>query len=63
MEDFDGILERQDTKNKLPLGWFAFFIGVIVWGIYYTFVQVPIGSWSQSAEYEQSGGAAQTQKK
>ena len=52
MEDFDGIEERQDTKKKLPIGWLSFFIGVIVWGLWYSLMYTPIGSWSQTAEYE-----------
>ena len=52
MEDFDGIMERQDTKKRLPLGWLMFFIGVIVWGVWYSLVYVPIGTWSQGSEYD-----------
>jgi len=52
MEEYDGIREREDTAKKLPLGWFIFFIGVIVWGLWYMFVYVPIGSYSQSKEYD-----------
>lgn len=52
MEDYDGIEERQDTSRKLPTGWLMFFIGVMVWGVYYAFVHVPIGSWSQYKEYD-----------
>ena len=52
MEDFDGIIEREDTKKTLPLGWLVFFIGVIAWGLWYSFMYTPIGSWSQAAEYE-----------
>lgn len=51
MEDYDGIKERQDTVNRLPLGWLAFFIGVIVWGVWYMFMYVPVGTWSQEEEY------------
>lgn len=50
-KDFDGILHREGTQHNLPLGWLIFFIGVILWGIWYMFVYVPIGSWSQSEEY------------
>lgn len=52
MEDYDGIQEKQDTSKKLPAGWLLFFIGVIAWGVYYTFVHVPIGSWSQYQDYD-----------
>lgn len=51
-KDFDGILHREGTQKRLPLGWLVFFIGVIVWGIWYMFVYVPVGSWSQQAVYE-----------
>jgi mono/diheme cytochrome c family protein len=54
MEDYDGISERQDTAGKLPLGWLIFFIGVIIWGVWYMFVYVPVGSWSQTAVYEEA---------
>jgi len=52
MEEYDGITERKDTYKRMPLGWFIFLIGVIVWGLWYMFVHVPIGSYSQQEEYE-----------
>ncbi|MBI5189171.1 MAG: c-type cytochrome [Nitrospirae bacterium] len=58
MEDYDGIQERQDTSRRLPAGWLLFFIGVIAWGVYYTFVHVPIGTWSQYQAYDEEAGAA-----
>jgi len=57
MEEYDGIKEREDTYKRMPLGWFIFLIGVIVWGLWYMFVYVPVGSYSQQAEYESAVAA------
>lgn len=53
-KDFDGIQHRHGTEHKLPLGWLIFFIGVIIWGVWYMFVFVPVGSWSQTDVYEEA---------
>jgi len=59
MEDFDGITERQDTITRMPLGWLIFFIGVIVWGIWYMFMYVPLGEYSQHEEYAAAVAASE----
>jgi cytochrome c oxidase cbb3-type subunit III len=42
--------EIKELDNKLPIGWFLFFIGVIVWGAYYIFSFTPeISGWKQTA--------------
>ncbi len=28
-------LEAKETASKIPLGWWALFWGLIVWGVYY----------------------------
>lgn len=57
MEDIDRIedMERADTKRKLPIGWLLLFIGLIVWGIFYSLTYTPeISGWSQEKAYEES---------
>ena len=56
-EDVEKIheMEREDTKNKLPIGWLLLFIGLIVWGIYYSITFTPqVSGWSQEKEYMES---------
>jgi len=62
MEDFDGIQHDHEHYKSLPLGWFIFFIGVIVWGIWYMFVHVPIWSWSQADVYKEKVKAESVKK-
>jgi N-terminal domain of cytochrome oxidase-cbb3, FixP len=51
LEDF----ERHETKNKLPLGWLVLYVGLIVWGLYYSVAFTPqIGGWSQEGQYHES---------
>lgn len=57
MEDIDRIedMEREDTKTKLPIGWLLLFIGLIVWGIFYSITYTPeISGWSQEKQYLES---------
>ncbi|MFN3479608.1 MAG: cbb3-type cytochrome c oxidase N-terminal domain-containing protein [Thermodesulfovibrionales bacterium] len=56
-EDIDRIedMEREDTKKKLPIGWLLLFIGLIVWGIFYSLAYTPeISGWSQEKQYLES---------
>lgn len=56
-EDIDKIedMERQETKNKLPLGWLLLYVGLIIWGIYYSISYTPaISGWSQEQQYQES---------
>jgi hypothetical protein len=48
-------MEREDTRKKLPIGWLLLFIGLIVWGIYYSITFTPqISGWTQEKEYMES---------
>jgi hypothetical protein len=57
-QDYDNMdnieeFQREDTAHALPLGWLILFIGLIVFGIYYTYAYTPAFSgWSQEAELE-----------
>jgi hypothetical protein len=56
-EDVDRIhdMEREDTREKLPIGWLILFIGLIVFGIYYAFSFTPqISGWTQEKAYMES---------
>ena len=56
-EDVENIqdMEREDTKEKLPIGWLLLFIGLILWGIYYSITFTPqISGWTQEKEYMES---------
>lgn len=57
VQDIDRIedMEREDTKEKLPIGWLILFIGLIVWGIFYIISYTPeISGWSQEKQYLES---------
>lgn len=57
VQDIDRIedMEREDTKRKLPMGWLLLFIGLIVWGIFYSISYTPeISGWSQERQYLES---------
>jgi hypothetical protein len=57
VEELDNIedFEAKETANKLPIGWLIFFIGLILWGLYYFVAYTPeISGWSQEKEYEES---------
>ena len=52
-------LEAKETVSKIPLGWWALYWGLIVWGVYYVWTYSPsLGGWSQSRAYEESTQAA-----
>jgi hypothetical protein len=56
-------LEAKETASKIPLGWWALFWGLIVWGVYYAWTYTPsLGGWSQSKAYDESvqAGVAST---
>jgi len=57
MVDIDKIedMEREDTQKRLPVGWLLFFIGIILWGIFYVISYTPeISGWSQEKQYLES---------
>jgi hypothetical protein len=59
LPDTADALEAKETDSKIPLGWWALFWGLIVWGIYYTWTYTPsLGGWSQEKAYEESTKAA-----
>ncbi len=46
-------LESSATAKKLPIGWVALFVALVVWGVYYLWAYSPwLSGWTQSAEYE-----------
>ena len=54
-------LQSKETESKIPLGWWALFWGLIVWGVYYAWTYTPsLGGWSQAKAFEESvqGAAA-----
>ena len=56
-DELDNIeeLEARETAHKLPIGWVILFVGLILWGIYYTATYTPsISGWSQQKAYEES---------
>ncbi|NOZ24594.1 MAG: c-type cytochrome [Nitrospirae bacterium] len=56
MAEFDGIKE---AHNKIPLGWMIFFVGVIVWLVWYIVSYTPqISGWSQYKVFEEEMEAA-----
>ena len=59
LPDTADALEAKETASKIPLGWWALFWGLIVWGIYYTWTYTPsLGGWSQERAFEESTKAA-----
>jgi len=55
-EEFDSIegLESHE-EQKIPLGWWAIFWGLIIFGIVYAYLYTPAFSgWSQEAVYQES---------
>lgn len=56
-EDIENIadMERHDTSTKLPIGWVVLYVGLILWGIYYTIAYTPqISGWTQEGAYLES---------
>ncbi len=61
LPDTADALQAKKTENAVPLGWWAFFFGLIVWGAYYTYTYTPaLGGWSQSQAFEESTKVAAT---
>jgi hypothetical protein len=51
IEEFDA----RNTAKVLPSGWLLLFIGLIIFGIFYTVAYTPeISGWSQEKVYEES---------
>jgi hypothetical protein len=51
LEDF----EREETKTKLPFGWLLLYVGLILWGIYYSVSFTPqVSGWTQEDQYQKS---------
>ena len=60
MDDFEDIeaLENKKTAHKLPMGWLLFYVGFLLFGIYYIAAYTPAFSgWTQVKAYEESVGA------
>ena len=59
LPDTPEALEAKETASKIPLGWWALFWGLIVWGLYYAWTYTPsLGGWSQERAFEESSRAA-----
>ena len=59
LPDTADALQAKETANKVPLGWWAFYFGLIIWGVYYVYAYSPsLGGWSQAKDYEESVKAA-----
>lgn len=55
MSEFDGIREREDGKNKMPVGMRVLFAGLIVFGLLYWYLYTPQTSgWNQTKQYEEN---------
>jgi len=56
-EPFEKIedMENPQTAKRVPIGWLIFYVGAILWGIYYVASYTPAFSgWTQVKAYEQS---------
>ena len=59
LDDSSGSSTREETENKLPVGWLILFFGLIAWGAWYLWTFTPgLGGWSQARDLE--GGGAST---
>lgn len=53
-EDVTGSVPHED-HHDIPLGWWAIFWGLILFGVVYAWLYIPAFSgWSQESAYEQS---------
>jgi cytochrome c oxidase cbb3-type subunit 3 len=53
MSDYDGIQERGEGKNRMPLGMTVLFMGLIICGLVYMYLFMPkTTGWSQAGRYE-----------
>ncbi len=54
-------LEAKETARNVPLGWWALYFGLILWGVYYAWTYLPsLGGWSQVGAYEEAAKASAT---
>ena len=56
-QEFESIegLESHDHDRDIPLGWWALFWGLIIFGVVYGWLYTPsLGGWSQESAYQQS---------
>jgi hypothetical protein len=48
-------LESHEHDRDIPLGWWALFWGLIIFGVIYTWLYTPgLGGWSQERAYQES---------
>jgi len=53
MSDYDGIKEREEGKDKMPIGMTVLFMGLIICGLVYIYLFMPqITGWTQTGRYE-----------
>jgi hypothetical protein len=55
-EDFDKVEGLESHEDRpIPLGWWAIFWGLIIFGVVYTWLYTPgLGGWSQESAYEET---------
>jgi hypothetical protein len=59
LPDTADALEAKETARKVPLGWWALYWGLILWGVYYAWTYTPsLGGWSQEKAYQDATQAA-----
>jgi mono/diheme cytochrome c family protein len=53
MSDYDGIKEREEGKDKMPIGMTVLFMGLIICGLVYIYLFMPqTTGWTQAGRYE-----------
>lgn len=58
MSDYDGIKEREEGKKKMPLGMTVFFLGLVIFGVVYIYLFMPVTTgWTQLNQYERKSAA------
>jgi hypothetical protein len=59
LPDTADALEAKETARKIPLGWWALYWGLILWGVYYAWTYTPsLGGWSQEKAFQEATQAA-----
>ena len=59
LPDTPEALEAKEPVSRIPLGWWALYWGIILWGVYYTWTYTPsLGGWSQDRAFEEATKAA-----
>ncbi len=56
-DDTDRIedMEKAEPRHKIPIGWLLLFVGLFLWGIYYSASYTPeVSGWSQEKQYQES---------